>query len=235
MKNIKFLFLSFLVLGIMNSSVAQRLLPVSNSFSAKKVAYIQTLEGSTIETVLTNIDRNNGLLKSLSFTNKSGEEITLWVSDIKSAYLPSLDRDMSGTAYDFMKNEANWDNKSMRMDLINDAYTYFEQSEVEMGGKSRKMLLQLLNPTFSNDIKIFMDPWASKLSIKTLKENNMNAVEKMSFYVKDGSFPALKLNKGQYKDNFIALFGECQKMLTKKEKASWNDFEKHVYEYSKCK
>jgi hypothetical protein len=100
-----------------------------------------------------------------------------------------------------------------------------------MGRKNRSILMQLLNPSFSSQIKIYKNPFLSKTTVAQKDKEG----ELTSYYVKDGGRPAFLLDKGNLQNNFIALFGDCQSMVPLKKTASWDQFDQYVYNFTLCK
>lgn len=224
MKTIKIVLFSVIFFGLSGAAFAQKLMPGTYSFSKEKPVYITLVDGTQVEGMLNKVDRKKGILKSME-VNVNGDLVFYRAGQIQNMYIAPSGEGKLGKVYDFLYDATKWDNRNYNFQYFNQGYVYFEQTEVEMGMKTRSMLMQLLNPSFSSKIKVYNDPFASELATG----------EESSYYVKDGGRPAMLLNQESYKDYFIALFGECQIMVPLKQKASWTQFDNHVYMYTQCK
>lgn len=235
MKNKGLIIILMLFFAGVFSMQAQQLLPGSNDFDTNRTAYITMEDGTMIVSDNFSIDRKDGIVKFISVKPEGQGMSRYMVHQVKEMYLPVKN---SGSAVDsrrFVSNTASFNAPGFKNELFADGYVYFEKSDVDMRGKTRPMLLQLLNPGFSKQIKVYLDPWVSDENLLVYNKNLNGVADQMSYYVKDGNFPAFKLGENAYKDNFIALFGECDKMISKKQIAQWSNFGRDVFEYSVCK
>ena len=228
MQNIKLSLFILMFFGLANFGNAQNLFQGSNDFTTKKVVYMTLQDGTQLQSFASQIEKKDGIIKSITIKDNKGADKIYRPHEILNVYLPvntPLSNKMDGT----------WDSKNFFKHLFTEGYVYFELSEVDMRGKTRPMLLQLLNPSFSSKIKIYLNPWLSDESVSNGNMNNKEAVARTSFYVKHGSFPAFKLDASAYSDNFIALCGACERMIPKKQIAQWSNFSQDVFEYNRCK
>ena len=218
-----------MVFGLANIGISQTLLQGSNNFTTEKSVFISLKDGSQLETFASHIEKKDGIIKSITIKDSKGADRIYRPHEISNIYIAVNDR---------LNNKldgADWDSKDFKKHLIAEAYVYFELANVEMRGKTRPMLLQLLNPSFSSKIKIYLNPWLTDDLVAINNSNNKEAFAVSSYYVKDGNFPAFKLDGSAYSDNFIALFGECENMIPKKQIAQWSNFGQDVFEYNRCK
>jgi len=234
MKSLKLIFFGLILIGLNAPAFGQKLLPGAYTFSKKKIAYITLNDGTEVEGNIKDIDRKKGLIKSIKIKDVQGEKQEFKASDISSMYLAPSGWDNFGKMYDFMYDPTKWDNDNYKQGLLKEGYAYFEQAEVEMGRKTRVLLMQLLNPSFSSKIKVYMDPWASETTSVGVGGFKLAGGDKKSYYVKDGERMAFLLKKKDYKDNFNALFGDCKKMLPLKKGAKWSQFDQHVFDFTSC-
>jgi hypothetical protein len=235
MKSLKFILFFLLFFGLTANVISQKLFNPVYSFSSEKTAYITLNDGSQVEGLIQDIDRKKGLLLSFTIVDPEGKSSNFRAGDISKIYLAATGKNNMGKRYEFISDPAKWDNNELNRDLFKNGYAYFEQVEVEMGRKTRPMLLQLLNPSFSSRIKVYQDPFVSETTSLGTAELKRSGDHSNSYVVKDGNRPAFMLNKGSYQDNFIALFGECKAMVPLREKAKWSQFEQHLYDYNRCK
>ena len=102
----------------------------------------------------------------------------------------------------------------MNGDLIGNGYVYFEQSDVRIKKKTETLMLQLLNPHFSNKIRVYHDPLAKETASIGVGGIDVAGGLDKSYYVKTDDV-AVKLKKKDYDDEFPLYFKSC-KALTKK-------------------
>lgn len=235
MKHFKFILFALLFLGLNASTFGQKLMPGAYSFSKKKAVYITLNDGTEVEGMVKDIDRKKGLIKSIKIKNTEGNKVTYKADEISSMYISPSGWDKMGKIYDFMYDPAQWDNSEYKQSYFKEGYVFFEKAEVEVGRKTRVLLMQLLNPSFSSEIKVYMDPWASETPAVGVGGFKVAGGDKKSYYIKDGDRPAFLLKKKNYKDTFIAMFGECETMVALKQNAKWRQFDQHVYDYTQCK
>jgi hypothetical protein len=235
MKSFKYILFTFLLIGISANLYSQKLFNPVYSFSKEKTAYITLNDGTQVQGTIQNVERKKGLILSFSGVDMEGNAFEYRAGDVKNMYALSSGTNNQGRLYDFISDATKWDNSDYNKELFADGYVYFEQAEVEMGRKTRMILMQLLNPSFSSKIKVYMDPFVSETTSVSNAELKRSGDSNISYFVKDGSRPAFQLNKASYPDNFIALFGECQSMVPLKDNAKWTQFEQHLYNFNSCK
>lgn len=231
MKMYKILLFAFLLAGLNVVGNAQKLMPGAFDFSQGKTVYITLTDGSEVEGLLNSVDQGKGLIKKLLVKDANGKEIQYLADQIERMYIVAEEWNPSAKRYSFIGDASRWDNHNYKKELFNNGYVVFEQATVEMGRKNRNMLMQLLNPSFSSQIKIYKNPFLTETTVNQKQKES----ELTSYYVKDGGRPAFLLSEGNLQNNFVALFGDCQSMLPLKKKANWDQFDQYVYNYSLCK
>ena len=100
--------------------------------------------------------------------------------------------------------------------------------------KDKARLMQLLNPGFDKQIKVYADPEAKETRGLALGGVKLTGGEDKSYLlVKDGT-KAVKVKKKNYRDNFDELYAACPKMLTvfEGDKIKWADVAGHVFVYN---
>lgn len=224
MRNFKIVLVGWLVMTMTIGAGAQKLLPAAYSFSTGQTAFLTLKDGSSVEGTISNMDRVKGLIKSIEIKDNNGTIQNFRFTQIGEMYIAREGMSKMGEDYKFL-TDAAWNDSPYNQKRIQTGYALFEQTTVEMNGKKRDLLLQLLNPSFSSKIKVYVDPWADEIT----------EPEKTTYYVKDGAFPAFKLGGNEYQDHFIALFGECESMVSFRNKAQWADLGKHIFEYTACR
>ena len=230
----KWILMGMLISGILTTGLTQKLLPGVYTFSKSKITYITLMDGTQVQGTVKDIDRTKGLIKNIKIKSEAGEVTQYDATQIMEMYIAPSSWDNFSKVFDFMYDPGQWDNQTYKQNLLTDGYVIFEQAEVEVGLKNRVLLLQLLNPSFSSKIKVYMDPWADETASVNIGGFKVAGGDKKSYYVKDGARPAFNLKKIDYKNNFIALFGDCEKMVPLKEKAKWTKFEDHLWQFAHC-
>ena len=235
MRQVKWILLGIFLTGVVQLSLAQKFLPGVYTFSKKKMTYLTLSDGTQVQGFLKDIDRTKGLIKNIELKSETGETTRYDATQVQEMYIAPSAWENFSRVYEFMYDPAQWDNTEYKQQLLTDGYVLFEQAEVEVGLKSRVLLLQLLNPSFSSHIKVYLDPWADETASVQIGGFEVAGGDKKSYYVKDGNRPAFQMKKSDYKPNFIALFGECADMVALKQKAKWNQFEDHIIQYNRCR
>ena len=236
MKNLKFLLLILFVFGSISSIYSQKLLPSYSRFSKKKISYVVLTDGTEIKGYIKDIDRKKGLIEKVKIKDMDGKKHKLKAEEIDHMYLYPSGFSKFAASYDFIHDATKWDNDTYSQGLFGDGYVLFEQSEVYLKkkkGKKRTLLLQLLNPSFSNKIKIYTDPYAGETASLGVGGIKVAGGIAKSYYVKKGDNIAYRLKKKKYKDQYKELFDGCSELVNM-EKPRWSKFEENVYQYSKC-
>ncbi len=230
----KKLALLFYVLSYTTVS-AQLFTPVFDLFSIKEVAYIHLEDGTTLEGIINSVNKTNGLIKSISIT-PSGEKkkVNLKSEAISEMYLPissfnKLDNAINRT---FNKHVLGR-NKGINTEIIDKGYVYFEKTKVVKNKEIEELLLQVLNPSFSEKVKVYDIPLAKVSASTEVAGITITYDENKSYFVKVGDATAIKLRKKDYDDAYAALYKDCPTLLKKLENNHrWAKFDEHLWSYS---
>lgn len=234
MKTMKGFIILFFALFTLQSAFAQSLLPPFEYISKKKISHIHLEDGSKIDGNFEAWDRKKGLIKSIEIKNEKGKKQELDLNKIKHAYFPQHKIDKHIKFQDFLTNPKNWNSEYVDHAMVEDGYAFFEKAQAMVKKKELTVLLQLLNPGFSNKIKIYHDPFAKESVSVDIVVNIAGGNDKSYYISKDGEV-AYKLEKKNYKETFEKLFGDCPAVMEKYgEKKTWGDFAKCVFEYNTC-
>jgi len=227
------LFICLLILG---QASAQELLTPSMTFSHKKTAYITLIDGTEIEGLIKDVDRKKGLIKFVKIRDNDGKKHKLEAEKIKYMYLPPSGMDKLITANNFLTDAKKWgSDEKLNNDLLSQDYVYFENSKVRIKKKTRVLLMQLLNPTFSGEIKIYHDPLAKEtISLGVGPVNVAGGIAK-SYFFKVGDKAAYKIKKKEYKKQFPIIWKNC-KTIKKNfgKKVKWSELTTHIVTYNEC-
>ncbi len=229
----KHLLIVFMVVGLFKMN-AQELLSPSLSFSHKKISYITLKDGTELKGNIKDIDRKKGLIKYVKLKDADGKKHKMNAEDIAHMYLPPSGIDNLAKKLDFLHDAQKWTDEKLDQDLLTTGYVYFENSDVKIKKKTRELLMQLLNPTYSGKVKIYHDPLAKEtmgLGIGGIKVAGGHA---KSYFLKIGKDVAYKVKKKNYKDEFKPLWKKCKAVRKNNPKVKWSELTKHVMEYTEC-
>lgn len=122
-------------------------------------------------------------------------------------------------------------------EIVNREYIVFETAmRHNKAGKLR--LMQLLNPGFDSQIKVFADPNAKETMGVGIGGMKLTGGADKSYLFVQKEEKAVLVKKGSYKKNFDELYKNCPAILQAfaGEKLKWNDVAGHVFAYDQaCK
>jgi hypothetical protein len=229
-----YLFILLIVCSISRIN-GQSLLTPSNSFSHKKTSYVTLADGTEIKGTIEDIDRKDGLIKSVKIKDGSDIKHKLKASQVKEMYLVPSGFDKYSKAMDLIGDASKWNDEKLNQDLLNQGYVYFVNTPVKIKKKATPMLMQLLNPSFSKKVKIFDDPFAkrsSSLKVGGVKVAGGNA---KSYFIQVGDDQAAyKVEKKSYKKEFVPLWKKCDAVIGNYSEIAWSDLVQHAIDYSSC-
>ncbi len=236
MKITKFSLFTALFLFALNTLSAQKFLEPSYTFSHKKVSYLTMDDGTTMEVFVSKIKREKGLIEELKVEDKDGKKVKIKPEKIKTMYLPQSGFDKLGKALDVMYDAQKWDNKEVDGQKIADGYIYFEKAEVMVKKEKQTLMVQLLNPGFSNKIKVYHDPYAKETASMGVGGITVAGGDAKSYYVSVGGKAAYRLYKKNYDAEYKKMYGGCDALKKKFDKMKWSEFEEHIYSHNQeCK
>lgn len=217
------------------SSFAQNFVSSYDTFSSDKISYFTMADGSKVEGKIDKLKRTKGLIEQIILKKEgSKEKITLNGEQIQSMYLYPSGFSKYSAGVQKLSNVNRWEQDGGVDDkLINEGYAYFESSNVILKKGTKKLLLQLLNPSFCSKIKVFHNPMAAETSGIGVGGLQVTGGDDKSHYIKLGNADAFLLAKKNYRDKFLEIFKDCTTFTSKYPKPSWTDFDKHTFEYTK--
>lgn len=214
---------------------AQSLLTPSNSFSHKKTSYVTLSDGTEIKGTIGDIDRKKGLIKFVKIKDGSGAKHKLKAGQVKEMYLMPSGFDKLNKAAGLLYDASKWNDEKLDQDLLNQGYAYFVNASVKIKKKAKPMLMQLLNPTFSKDVKIYHDPFAkSSTSLKVGGVKVAGGIAKSYFIQVGDDQAAYKVEKKRYKKEFVPLWNKCDSVISKYSEIEWSELTQHAIDYSSC-
>lgn len=213
---------------------AQQLLSPTSGFSKKKTSYITLNNGKQLKGLFGGMYFKKGLITDIKFKTGSGKSQKISASDIKEMYLQPSKLGKLSKSLDAIGDAQKWNDEKLNQDLLNQGYVFFESAKVRVKKKEFVALLQLLNPDFSKEVKIYHDIFAKEsasIGVGPITAAGGNA---KSYFVKFGNETAYKLEKKNYKKEFIPMWKKCKNVSKVYKDIKWSDLPKHIIEYSKC-
>lgn len=226
------LILVTVLLSIQVNAQEDILLTPTTNFSQVEEVYISLLDSTEIIGKLRRVYKEKGLITAIKIKDENGIKHTLSSEKIKFIYLPISEREIKSKRSDFFNNVENWNTNKMYEHLVFNGYTYFESTSIKKKGGNKKVLLQLLNPSFSSKVKVYANPRATKSVTKIGKLIVSSNIK--SYYISKEDDFAYKLMKKNYKKEFNTLWN-CDRLLKKYPKRKWKNLIKHINDYSECK
>lgn len=216
---------------------AQKFAEPSYTFSHKKPSYVTMQDGTTFEGEIDKLKRKKGLISEVTITDTKGKKQKLKPALIKHMYLMPSGFDKMNAAMDYAYDATKWNSTDLDKDIIGKGYVYFEQAAVKTGKKKRTLLMQLLNPSYSGKIKVYLDPNASETASVGVAGIKVAGGDAKSYYVSKGGAIAELLKKKNYDDMVPTLYGDCPAFVkTIGTSPKWTDLEKHIFDYGQtCK
>lgn len=217
------------------------------SFSRKKKAFIHKTDGTVQEGFIDGFKRKKGVYVLVKMKDEEGNKSEIPASEISHAFLAPSALGKISAKMEKIHNINRWDRKiNQDTSLINEGYVFFEKTKVEFKKGTEDLLLQLLNPSFCSDIKVYFNPRTQETASvsagpsmgigSTRGQLEVAGGEAKSYYVKIGDKPAFKLKKGKYKKMFMKLYGDSPEFVEKYgKKGKWRDFAEHLYYYTEFK
>lgn len=215
---------------------AQDFLNPTFTFSSKKASYVTLVDGTVIKGELKDLDRKKGLISEVKIKDENGKKHTFKPNKVQSMYLVPSGLDKMSKGLSFASDVKQWNNTNLNQEYIKEGYVYFEQAKVKIKKKERVLLLQLLNPAYSKDVKVYFDPFAKKSASVGVGGLKLAGGIAKSYYVsKDGGVASKLTSKDYTKTEFKNFWSDCAKVKSKYPKVKWADLGKHIRTYSECK
>jgi len=223
------------VLFCLTGLVGQELLSPTDGFSRKKPAYITMNDGTKITGTLNYFKYKKGQIDDIKFMDENGKKIKIPATDIKNMYLRPSGMEKIMKSIDNLTNAETYMDGSLDGALIKDGYVYFETTPIKVKKKEFTALMQLLNPTFSKEIKIYYNQFGSETTSAGIGGITVvGGIEKTYFIAKKNE-RAYEIKKKDYSDDFKTLWEGCSSLMSRGEKEiKWSDFAKDAFEYSNC-
>ncbi len=218
------------------SMMAQTFAPSFHGFSRKKPTFITLKNGEEITVTIKNLKFKRGLIDELKVAPVNGKKkIKINPEDIDHMYVPPSALAKVGQALEALNDVTKMRDGELNSKHLDNGYLYMESSNVQVKKKKQQYcMLQLMNPTFSSEIKIFNDPFAGETaSVGVAGLTVAGGLDKSYYIKKKGEDLARKIKKKEYKNDMTELFGECPELIKKYGvNPKWSEFEMFIYDYS---
>ena len=154
--------------------------------------------------------------------------------DIRHMYIAPSGYAKFAQAYQAVTDVNRMIDGELSSDRLEEGYMYMESANVQVKKKKTQYcMVQVLNPTFSKDIKVYNDPWAkSTAGIGVAGITVAGDLDKSYYIKKKGEDVARKITKKDYRKEREELFAECPEVLSKYENSIWADFEAFIFDYA---
>ena len=231
----KHLLLFTILFMVSTFSFGQDFLQGYDSYSTKADSYLYLTDGTEVVGQVKKLKKKKGLIDYVKV--KVGEETVKYMaSDVSHMYLkPSKLEKFSKSmdnAFDVTERDKD---RSINEGFIKEGYIYYETVTVQLKKSEKTLLMQLVNPGFSGQIKVYYDPWANETASTGIGGMKLAGGDAKSYYVQHGDAIAYKLKKKNYDDDLKNLYGDCNIADGFEGKVKWKDFAKHiVYASSNC-
>ncbi|MEL6717661.1 MAG: hypothetical protein AAFP82_03015 [Bacteroidota bacterium] len=229
MKNVIVLTVVFCLCSL--ATQAQYFLTPINNIPYGKECKVVTKDGNKMEGKITGALYIKGMLRSFTVKDTAGEKHKYKADQISNMEMKigALGRTEAAM------NTANAAKKSKDgavAEVINREWMTMEQASLPKK-KKKYRLLQLLNPGFDSQIKVYQDPNAKKTMGVGIAGMNVIGREAKSYLVVKNGEKAILVKKKKYKKQFAQLFGDSPEVMKLKEegKLKFKEFANHAYLY----
>jgi len=208
----------------------------SDIFSKKKTCYLTLNDGTQMEGVMKDLDRKKGNIEEVTIIpTGQKKKVSFEAEEIKHMYLRPSGFQNFANSMDFLYDATQWgEDSELESELIKDGYAYFEQTDVELKKGVKTLLMQLVNPSFEEKIRVYFDPFAREsMSVGVGGFKVAGGIDK-SYFVLKGDGPAYKITKKNYEEELPSLFGDCKALGDSTD--AWSKFAEAVHKHAKeCK
>ena len=226
-------FLTLLTTLFCLSLAAQNFVPPVETYSHKKTSYLYLNDGTEVIGTIKSLDRKKGQLEEVKLLDQSDNKVKYTGDDIAHMYLPPSGFDKFAKATDFLTDSQQWGNTDLDGDILEKSYVYLETSDVRVKKKTFTLLMQVVNPTFCENIRVYHDPLAKEtMSVGVGGITVAGGLDKSYYLKKAGDDVAFRVEKKTYEEQFKMIFSDCPELIEKYGDAPhWPDFAEHVWEY----
>lgn len=206
-------------------------------FSRKKPAYVTLKSGEEVTGMIKDYDLKRGLIDEVTIVVGKKDKRKYTPDQIAFMYLPESGLNKLGAAMDKMYDATQWESEDINAEYMKDGYAYFEQATVQLKKKKIEALLQMVNTSFNNPVKVFHDPWSGETTSVGVAGIKVAGGLEKSYWVKAGDNDCFKIKKKNYPEDLDKVFTKCDSYKSEiPAKPKWDDFPELLLNYSKsCK
>lgn len=208
------------------------------SVSPKKVSTVILKDGTVKKGFCNDLDKKKGQIYAITIKDTvSGKPESFQAAQISELrlYAGGFAKVMKMDQYFSTSNASNWGKKSVKSIFKNDEIPFInEKVKLNFSNEEGEYLMQLINPQFSEKIKVYADPRAQETNKVSVGGFGVTGGVTKSFYVKKGTRIFL-LEKKNFKDEYQFLFGDNQAFMQKYPvaDANWNYLSFLIKEYDR--
>lgn len=211
---------------------AQRFDIPMTTCSGKKISYLTLNDGTQVEGLMKSLGFKKGLIDKMKFEPTDGAKIKLTPQSIKHMYLPPSGIEKLGAALEFMHDVDQWSSRDIDQDIMGKGYVYYEKADVMIKKKKVTLMMQLLNSSFADGIRVYNDPFSKETASTSIGGFELAGGDAKSYYVKKGKGTAFRLYKKDYVKEYPKLYSDCAPLKKHETAGKWGYLEKHVYKYA---
>lgn len=219
------LLLCLFLLGV-KAAWAQQFLPPVKRFSGTKPGYLITKTGERVDFTLDDLDRKKGLIIQVSGKTLDGKPFSYPASEVQELGLAPSQM----AQYTSLLNSVSSIAKVQRTkvgEATRDLILFYNE---HLDNPDREVLVQLLNPDFDSQIRVYNDPFAWQTLGVGVAGVPITGGMDMSYYVKTKDGKVIQLKKHTYGEMFRSLFESCPAVMAKYgNDVVWRDFCSHVF------
>ena len=225
----KLITLGSLLLLAFQVAQAQYFIDPSVTMRFKGQGTVTLTNGEVIEGTLGGYSMKKGLVKKLWVTSMDGEKLKLKGDQIQAFAFPPSEYSKVVSAVNGATNITRLGNGASIDEVLDRDMIYFEQGTIP-GRKPLDLMMQLINPGFDSKIKVYHNPRGETNVGTSVGGIPVSATIVKSYYVKKDGVVML-IERKQYDEQFMELFGDCPELLEAYPNPKWGDFAEHVFYY----
>lgn len=234
MKSITFITLLTISSACFGQGFIQPLDSDDSGFLLNKEATATLKSGETITGKLKNATLISGYLKKARILTEEGTKVDLLAEEVDMLKVKAGDfarMAMISESTESIKkmSKADFDEIKTR------EYIVFVSALMDKK-KDKPRFMQLLNPGFDSQIRVFADPNANETGTLSMGGLAITGGEARSYlFLMDGE-KVVKVKKNSYRKDFEELFSSCPEMMETfaGDKIMWDDVAGHVYAYDQA-
>ena len=221
------LIVSLAILFFGMSASAQYFVQPIENFSKSKTAYLTLLNGKSMEGKIKKVKSENGFITKVSL-QVEGHIMNYSSNEIDFMILPQKNSRNSFGPNNTDAIPSDWSFNGYTKTMIENGYGYFEFASITDKDKKVETLLQLLNPSFCDEVKVYHDPKVFVTNTHMMIGYASHG-QVTSFYTKVGDESVSKLWRSDYEKQFDTFFNNKVAVEIEGEEKDWENFQEVLY------